>query len=98
VLSILNKFCYIIFASIVGKWIDVRMGVRRNQFFFRCAVKDLLSDANMSQPHFEASVKMKFTPPKGGIWSPSGLLKTQSLIVEVKTPCIGMFFMSLERS
>jgi hypothetical protein len=28
----------------------------------------------MSQPHFEASVRMRFTPPKVGTWSPPGLL------------------------
>jgi hypothetical protein len=38
----------------------------------------------LSQPHFEASVMMKLTLPKVGTWSPSGLLKTQSLITGVK--------------
>jgi hypothetical protein len=42
----------------------------------------------VSQPHFEASVRMKFTLPKVGTWSPLGLPKTQSLIVGVKTPRI----------
>ncbi len=97
-LYVLNKFYYIIFVPIVGKWIDVKIGIYRNQFFFRCAAKDLLSYANMLQPHFNASVRMKLTLPKVRIWSPSGLLKTQSLIAEVKTPRIGVFFMSLKRS
>jgi hypothetical protein len=35
---------------------------------------------------------------KVGTWSPSWLLKTQSLIAGVKTPCIGVFLISLERS
>jgi hypothetical protein len=52
----------------------------------------------MSQPHFGLSVKMKFTLPKMGTWSPSGLPKIQSSIVGLKTPCIGVFFTSLERS
>jgi hypothetical protein len=52
----------------------------------------------MSQPHFKASVKMKFTLPKVGTWSPPRLPKTQSLIARVKTPCIGVFFILLERS
>jgi hypothetical protein len=37
----------------------------------------------LSQPHFEAIVKMKLTFPKVGTWSPPGLPKTQSLIVRV---------------
>jgi hypothetical protein len=52
----------------------------------------------MSQPHFEASVRMKLTLPKVGTWSPSGLPKPQSLILEVKTPGIEVFFIALERS
>jgi hypothetical protein len=50
----------------------------------------------VSQPHFEGSVRMKLTLLKLGFGSPSGLLKFQSSIVKVKTPCIGMFFTSLE--
>jgi hypothetical protein len=41
---------------------------------------------------------MKLTLPKLGTWSPLGLPKTQSLIAGVKTPCIGVFLISLERS
>jgi hypothetical protein len=52
----------------------------------------------MSQPHFEASVRMKLTLPKVGTWSPLGLLKTQSLIEGVKTPRIEVFFIPLKRS
>jgi hypothetical protein len=44
------------------------------------------------------SVKMKLTLPKLGTWSPPGLPKTQSLISGVKTPRIGVFLISLERS
>jgi hypothetical protein len=44
------------------------------------------------------SVRMKLTLPKLGTWSPPGLPKTQSLITGVKTPGIGMFLISLERS
>jgi hypothetical protein len=50
----------------------------------------------LSQPHFEASVRMKLTLPKVGTWSPPGLSKTQSLIAGVKTPRIEMFFTPLE--
>jgi hypothetical protein len=53
---------------------------------------------SMSQPHFGLSVMMKLTLPKVGIWSPPGLPKTQSSIAGVKTPCIGAFFIPLERS
>ncbi len=52
----------------------------------------------VSQPHFEASVRMKLTLPKVGTWSLLGLPKTQSLIVGVKTPHIEVFFIPLERS
>jgi hypothetical protein len=52
----------------------------------------------MSQHHFEASVRMKLTLPKVGTWSPPGLLKTQSLIAGVKTPCIEVFFIPLKIS
>jgi hypothetical protein len=41
---------------------------------------------------------MKLTLPKLGTWSPPGLPKIQSLIVGVKTPRIGVFLISLERS
>jgi hypothetical protein len=51
----------------------------------------------LSQPHFGLSVRMKFTLPKVGTWSPSGLLEIQSLIPGVKTPCIGVFLISLKR-
>ncbi len=39
---------------------------------------------------------MKPTLPKWGLGSPPGLLKLQSSIVGVKTPCLEVFFMSLE--
>ncbi len=42
------------------------------------------------------SVKMKLTLPKLGLGSPPGLLKLQSLTAGVKTPHIGVFFISLE--
>jgi hypothetical protein len=51
----------------------------------------------MSQPHFEASVRMKLTLPKMGTWSPSGLLQLQSSIAEVKTPRLEVFFIPLKR-
>jgi hypothetical protein len=51
----------------------------------------------MSQPHFEASVRMKLTFPKVGTWSPPGLPKTQSLIAGVQTPHIEVFFIPLKR-
>jgi hypothetical protein len=39
---------------------------------------------------------MKLTLTKLGLGSPSGLLKFQSSIAGAKTPCIGLFFISLE--
>jgi hypothetical protein len=50
----------------------------------------------MSQPHFEGSVRSPFILPKMGLGSPPGLLKIQNAIVGVKTPCIKVFFISLE--
>jgi hypothetical protein len=52
----------------------------------------------LSQPHFEASVRMKLALPKVGTWSPSGLPKLQSSIARVKTPRLEAFFIPLERS
>jgi len=52
----------------------------------------------LSQPYFEASVRMRFTLPKVGTWSPLGLLKLQNSIAGVKTPCLEVFFIPLERS
>jgi hypothetical protein len=51
----------------------------------------------LSQPHFEASVRMRLTLPKVGTWSPPGLPQLQSSIAEVKTPCLEVFFIPLER-
>jgi hypothetical protein len=59
---------------------------------------DPLPMATLSQPHFEASVKMRFALPKVGTWSPSGLSKLQSSIARVKTPRLEVFFISLKRS
>jgi hypothetical protein len=39
---------------------------------------------------------MKLTFPKWGLGSPPGLPKFQSSIAGAKTPCIGVFFISLE--
>ncbi len=51
----------------------------------------------MSQPHFEANVKMILTLPKVGTWSPLGLPQLQSSIAEVKTPRLEVFFILLDR-
>jgi len=50
------------------------------------------------QPHFEGSVRSPLTLPKMGLGSPPTLLKTQSEIAGVKTPCIDAFFIPLKRS
>ncbi len=52
----------------------------------------------LSQPHFEGVVKSPLTLPKMGLESPPKLPKIQSVIVGVKTPRIGAFFIPLERS
>jgi hypothetical protein len=40
--------------------------------------------------------RMTLSLPKWGLGSPPGLLKLQSSILGVKTPCIEVFFISLE--
>ncbi len=64
---------------------------------FLYIVINLYISLQLSQPHFEASVRMKLTLPKVGTWRPSGLSKLQSSIVEVKTPRLEVFFTPLER-
>jgi hypothetical protein len=54
--------------------------------------------SSLSQPHFEANVRMRLTLPKVGTWSPPGLPRLQSSIAEVKTPWLEVFFIPLERS
>jgi len=61
-------------------------------------VNIIYKGAAMSQPHFEASVKMRLALPKVRTWSSLGLLKLQSPIAEVKTPLLEVFFILLERS
>jgi hypothetical protein len=50
----------------------------------------------VSQPYFEGSVRIKLTFLNLGLGSLPGLPKFQSSIVGVKTPCIRVFFISLE--
>jgi hypothetical protein len=52
----------------------------------------------LSQPHFEGSVRSPLTLPEMGLGSPPGLPKLWSSFAGVKTPCIEMFFIPLERS
>jgi hypothetical protein len=61
-------------------------------------LEELLTKGYMSQPDFEGSVRSPFTLPKMGLGSPPGFSKTQNLIARVKTPCIEVFLISLERS
>ncbi len=65
---------------------------------WNCFLTFLESTGTLLQPHLELNVRMKLTLPKMGTWSPLGLPKTQSSIVGVKTPRIGMLFIPLERS
>jgi hypothetical protein len=53
--------------------------------------------AFMSQPHFEASVRMRPTLPKVGIGGPPRLPQLQSSIAEGKTSFLKVFFIMLER-
>jgi hypothetical protein len=51
----------------------------------------------LSQPHFEGSVRSPLTLSKMGLGSPLGHSKIQNSIIGVKTPRIEVFFISLER-
>jgi hypothetical protein len=48
------------------------------------------------QPYSWTSGKMTFTLSKWGLGSPLGLSKLQNSIARIKTPCIEVFFISLE--
>jgi len=61
-------------------------------------LKNLSKAYCLSQPHFEASVRMRLALPKVGTWSPPKLPKLQSSIAGVKTPCLEVLFIPLERS
>jgi len=52
---------------------------------------------NLSEPQFEASVRMRLALPKVGTWSPLRFPQFQSSIAEVKTHCLEVFFIPLER-
>jgi hypothetical protein len=75
-------------------------------YYFRTLVNTLTtpyknhiaSSSHLSQPHFEASVKMRFALPKVGTWSPPRLPKCQSSIVGVKKTRLEVLFIPLERS
>ncbi len=57
---------------------------------------DVMMSCLVSQPFFWKSGRMTLTLPKWGLGSPLGLPKLQSSITGVKTPCIEVFFISLE--
>jgi hypothetical protein len=76
-------------------WRVMTMCIRKTYNFFSSF---LICVSLLSQPHFEGSVRSPLTLPKMGVWSPSGLPKTQKTIVGVKTPSIEVLFIPLERS
>jgi hypothetical protein len=57
-----------------------------------------LEDLGCHNPTLGLNVRKQFTFPKMGKWSPFGFPKTQSLIWGAKSPCIGVFLVSLKRS
>jgi hypothetical protein len=57
-----------------------------------CFNKHIFFVEKLSQPYFGKSGRMTLTLPKWGLGSLSGLLKLQSSIARVKTPCIELFF------
>jgi hypothetical protein len=58
----------------------------------------LYTELACPNPHLGQSGRMQLPLPKWETWSPPRLPKTQKTIWEVKSPRIGAFFMSLERS
>jgi hypothetical protein len=52
----------------------------------------------MSQPHFGAKCENAPHIPKSGKWSLTGLPNIQKTIWEVKSPCLGAFFILMESS
>jgi hypothetical protein len=64
-----------------------------NTFRVKGRVGALRWGLGMSQPHFEASVRMKLALPKVGTWSPPKLPRLQSSIAGVKTPHLEVFSM-----
>jgi hypothetical protein len=64
---------------------------------YNCALK-IRESIWVSQPHFRRSVRVKPTLPKVGSWSLSGLPKTQSSSLGVKTPRMAVFYIPLKRS
>ncbi len=63
--------------------------------FMAMAQKTICNTIDVATLFWE-DVKMRFTLPKWGLGSPLGLLKSHGSIAGVKTPCIGVFFISLE--
>jgi hypothetical protein len=55
-------------------------------------ISTFYSTWSLSQPHLEASVRMRLTLPKVGTWSPLGLPQLRSSIAKVKTPCLEVFY------
>jgi hypothetical protein len=74
---------------------DVEKGVFFLSFFY--CLWSLVSFTLFVATLSWKSVRMKLTLSKWGLGSPPRLLKLQSLIVGVKTPHIGVIFISLER-
>ncbi len=62
------------------------------------AIDCTMNRREVSQPHFEGSARPPLTLLKMGLGSPPKLPKTQSAIARVKTPCIEVFYIPLERS
>jgi hypothetical protein len=64
-----------------------------------CQLKKKRGERKLThQPHFEGSVRSPFTLLKIGLGSLPGFPKIQNSITGVKTPCIEVFFILLERS
>jgi hypothetical protein len=85
----------------VQKWIKVKRkppNVSSWQVPMEDWITNKLPKVNLSQPHFEGSVRSPLTLAKMGLKSPPGLPKTQSSIAGIKTPCLEVIFILLERS
>jgi len=80
-------------------WYSLRLSIAPTSewFFVPWLPRRSPKTVSVSQPHFEASVRMRLTLSKVGAWSPPGLSQLRSSIAKVKTPCLEVFFIPLER-
>jgi len=84
--------------NLIARFLDV---LSSTMTIWHAKLVSVLTDGENTMcrnPTLGLSVKMQFTLPKMGKWSPPGLPKTQKKIWGVKSPRLDAFFISMERS